>query len=254
MINYYGTAATLYEPGAKYFPSHALGTIALCEALASSSDRQARTAAQVAVKFIVLTQNQDGGWGYAPKTPKKSADESNMDATAWNIAALKAAEWSGVNVPSTTFAQAGKYLDSMRTQDRTGYRRDSSSDLRDTTATAAAVISQMYLGWPRQHPELAGYVAGITPSGPSTRGHLLLNFLNSQILRDAGDSGWKTWNAALRDHLIAAQESQADEAGSWMFHSSLSHNKYGGRLYCTALAALILEVYYRNPPIYPPGN
>ena len=39
------------------------------------------------------------------------------------------------------------------------------------------------------------------------------------------------------------------ERGSWYFGGD-PHNEQGGRLYCTAMCAMTLEVYYRHLPIY----
>jgi hypothetical protein len=35
-----------------------------------------------------------------------------------------------------------------------------------------------------------------------------------------------------------------------MFESGTHHIEAGGRLYCTSLATMILEVYYRHLPLY----
>jgi hypothetical protein len=52
----------------------------------------------------------------------------------------------------------------------------------------------------------------------------------------------------MRDGLIKAQVTEGHAAGSWF--SPKGHNVKGGRLYCTAMSAMILEVYYRHLPLY----
>ena len=49
-------------------------------------------------------------------------------------------------------------------------------------------------------------------------------------------------------YLIEQQAREGHEAGSWYFEDS--HTESAGRLYHTAMAIMILEVYYRHLPIY----
>lgn len=245
-------AASLHEPVLGRMPSHALGTIALCGACGAASDRQTRIAAQAAVNLIIKTQNRDGGWGSTPSLSKQASGLSSVDATGWNLAALKTAQWAGLNLPNKKALQlARQYLQNMRTKDNTGYRRNETVAQRDATATAVAMLSQMCLGRPRDDRELIDYVAALGKSGPSSTGQLYLNYYNGQVMRHCGGPTWKQWNPALRDHLIANQAGQGHAAGSWFFRSSEWGSREGGRLFCTAIAALILEVYYRHPPLYP---
>ncbi len=244
------TLVALNEPKSGRMPSHALGTIALCEAGAVSPDRQTRKAAQSAVNFVVLTQNPDGGWPAQPQAPAQQPGPSSLDPTGWNLAALKTAQWAGLQVPKKTLKQARAYLDGMRTEDKTGYRPSEDSGQPDPTATAIAVLSQMYLGWPHQEKELVDYVAAVGKSGPSTKGQFYLNYYNGQVMRHHGGPTWNAWNTALRDHLVATQAGQGHAAGSWYVRSTEWGNRQGGRLFCTALGTLILEVYYRHPPLY----
>jgi hypothetical protein len=52
----------------------------------------------------------------------------------------------------------------------------------------------------------------------------------------------------MREILVNSQETQGHQAGSWTPKDR--HDKTGGRLYVTALATCILEVYYRHLPIF----
>ena len=63
-----------------------------------------------------------------------------------------------------------------------------------------------------------------------------------------GGQPWKTWNAQMRDLLIASQKTNGHRAGSWT--PVESHDRAGGRLYTTAMAICCLEVYYRHLPIF----
>ena len=63
-----------------------------------------------------------------------------------------------------------------------------------------------------------------------------------------GQVAWDVWNHRMRELVIAAQEHGGHAAGSWYFGGN--HGVAGGRLYCTAMATMILEVYYRYMPLY----
>ena len=53
----------------------------------------------------------------------------------------------------------------------------------------------------------------------------------------------------MRDQLIESQVKKGHESGSWYVAGDF-HSELGGRLYCTSMATMILEVYYRHLPIY----
>ncbi len=253
----FGGVATLYEPDAGQMPSHALGTIALCEAWSLGADTNTRKAAQVAVDVILNTQNPDGGWSSKPSPPEPSPGLSGMDPTGWNLVALKTAQWAGLKVPDKTLQEAGRFIAGLRSADQTGYRRSVNIVKQDPTATAVAMLAQMHLGRPRDDNELVGYVAELGKTGPvaakgqSAGGRLYLNYFNASVMRESGDPAWQSFNVTLRDHLLGTQQTDGDLAGSWILAGAEWSTTNGGRLFCTAVAALILEVYYRHPPLYP---
>ena len=64
-----------------------------------------------------------------------------------------------------------------------------------------------------------------------------------------GGEPWTRWNAKIRDRIVGLQCSSGHQTGSWEPDGSLYGAK-GGRIYCTTLAALTLEVYYRYLRLY----
>ena len=261
---------TLYEPKAQGMPSHALGTIALCEASAMTRDRPLHATAQAAVNFVIGTQNSDGGWSDKPNLPdsqrkdkgEQKPEPSTMSATGWNVIALRTAQWTGLQVPEKNLQQANAFLDKMYVEEKAkepdkfdkdkmvekikavGYRRDHSGEKPDPQATATALCLRLCLGWSRDRKEFGEYAAGLdTP----VAGRLVQNYFLSETLRQTEVAAWPKWNASLRDQLVAAQAKEGHAAGSWFYGSDWT-NEQGGRLFCTALSALILEVYYRHPP------
>jgi hypothetical protein len=246
----------LYEPDAGQMPSHALGTIVLCEAAAMSDNPQARGMAQASANFLVATQNQDGGWSFQPylQDPGERPEPSDVYATAWSVMALKAAEWAGLDVPGKVLQLADQFLDDMNQGDGKGYGRGARNRRSDPTATAAAVFSQMLLGWPRDEKQLVDYVGQIAKLGPSGGSQLYQDFYHAQIMREAGGDQWPAFNRAVQDWLIESQALDGPAAGSWYFDAPGWSVENGGRLFCTAVAALMLQSYYRNPLLYPAGE
>ncbi len=248
-------SATLYETNAQTAPSHALGTIALCEAVAMHKDPSNAMAAQAAVNFIVQSQNGDGGWGVAPDLPNMRPDPSDMFSFGWNLAALRAARSAGLDVPDDTMIQAGKFLDAMRVSrrgrgglaDEVGYSSARSAGI-DTEASVVGFGGRLFLGTARDDAELSSHVSLLAQAGPSLDGAFHFNYQANNVMRDYGGPTWRQWNPTLRDYLIQQQCQDGDEAGSWYASSGEPMNSLGGRLWCTALSALILESYYRSPP------
>jgi hypothetical protein len=86
-------------------------------------------------------------------------------------------------------------------------------------------------------------------SGPKL-GNMYYSYYATQVVRHNEGEVWKRWNDRMRDPLVKAQEKDGVTAGSWIFKGGDHGFDSGGRLYCTAMATMMLEVYYRHLPIY----
>ena len=72
-------------------------------------------------------------------------------------------------------------------------------------------------------------------------------------MHHVGGDAWAEWNARMRPLLVESQVTHGHAAGSWNpvgRGNEGGHADRGGRLYMTALAVCILEVYYRHLPLY----
>jgi hypothetical protein len=248
-------AGSLADNSGLGISSHALATMALCEAVLGPRDKTGRLPAQAAINFIVMLQNADGGWGYYQNTSatEKAPVASDLESTAWNIAALRSAQWAGLQIPPQTLQRAGQFLDSMESKDAaSGAVRFASrpSDRGNTSPFSLPIglYSRMCLGWGRNRPELQAGVERLGENGSLLDGPAESKYFNSLLLRNFGGPAWHAWNTALREQLLGQQAKEGHAAGSWYFATGQSTIQYGGRLYCTALSALTLEVYYRYPP------
>lgn len=226
------TEGTMYAQG--------LAAIALCEAYALSHDPALETAAQRAIDFVVYAQDKSGGgWRYAPGQP------GDTTVTGWQLMALKSAQMAYLRFPRDATDGAGRYLDGVASEAGAFYGYQSAE--RTPTNTAVGLLCRMYSGWDRERPALARGVAYLAREGPS-ESDMYFNYYATQVLRHWGQSEWDIWNERMRDFLVESQSSAGHESGSWFFEHK--HSQAGGRLYNTALAIMILEVYYRHLPLY----
>ncbi len=218
----------------------ALATIALCEAYGMTHDAGLQEAAQGGLDYIAYAQDAGtGGWRYNPGEP------GDTTVTGWMLMALKSGQMARLNVKSPAIFGAQRFLNSVQNQDGSQYGYQSRKP-RPTT-TAVALLCRMYTGWRRDNPGLVQGVAHLNAWGPS-KDNLYYDYYATQVLFHWAGPEWDTWNAKMREHLISTQARVGHQTGSWYFESQQS--AAGGRLYNTAMATMILEVYYRFMPLY----
>jgi hypothetical protein len=224
--------------------SHGLATIALCEAYAMTKDRQLGGPAQAALNFITAAQDpQGGGWRYSPGMA------GDTSVFGWQLMALKSGRLGYLNVPQRTIEGATHFLNSVQRDAgaQYGYTVGQDRGEADHATTAIGLLSRMLLGWKRDDDALARGVALLDRWGPSNT-DLYYDYYATQVLRHYEGDAWQRWNAKLRDRLVETQARRGHETGSW--YMAEAANDVGGRLYCTALCTMILEVYYRHLPLY----
>jgi hypothetical protein len=223
---------------------HGIASIALCEAYAMSRDKALATPAQQAVKFICTAQDPvGGGWRYEPRTP------GDTSVVGWQIMALKSAHLAYLVVPPNTIRGAEHFLNSVQADGGTYYGYTGPGQGQATTAIG--LLCRMHLGWKREHPALEKGVTQLSKWGPS-QGNMYFNYYATQVMRHYEGEPWTKWNAVMRDQLVKAQNVQqkSHENGSWYFKDGDHGADQGGRVYCTSMAVMTLEVYYRHMPIY----
>ncbi len=229
----------LYEEGGRMY-SHGLASIALCEAYAMTHDKGLFTPAQQAVNFICYAQDPvGGGWRYQPRQP------GDTSVVGWQIMALKSGHMAYLTVPPVVVKKSFKYLDTVQAGGGSYYGYTDPG--KGQATTAIGLLCRMYLGWKKDNPALERGVKQISQWGPS--GNYYYNYYATQVMRHWGGDEWKKWNGVMRDKLVNSQAKQGHETGSW-FSGGDHGAERGGRLYCTSMATMVLEVYYRHLPIY----
>ena len=234
-----GNAGDLTDAGTMY--THGICSIVLCEAYAMTNDRELQAPAQAAINYIVFAQDPvGGGWRYQAKQP------GDTSVVGWQLMALKSGHMAYLSVPPGTIKGASIFLDAMQTDGGAGYGYTNPGNAPGTTSVG--LLSRMYLGWKKDNPALQRGVANISKMGPS-KTNMYFNYYGTQIMRHNGGDAWTKWNNVMRDQLVSTQAKEGAEKGSWYVAGDHGSDR-GGRIYCTSMATMILEVYYRHMPIY----
>lgn len=237
-----GQRGDLMEGGGSMY-SHGLASIVLCEAYAMTHDKGLMQPAQLAINHIVFAQDPiGGGWRYAVKQP------GDTSVVGWQLMALKSGHMAYLNVPPQTIKMASAFLDSVQAEYGSQYGYTGPAAGHDAT-TAIGLLCRMYLGWKQDHPGLVAGVKFLSGRGPSPS-NMYYNYYATQVMRHQEGEEWKKWNGVMRDQLVNSQAKGGHEEGSWFMGGGDHGADRGGRLYCTSMATMILEVYYRHMPIY----
>ena len=254
--------------------SHAIATMALCEAYGLSGDSNLQQPAQMAINFIIESQDSlGGGWRYTPGMP------GDTSVFGWQMFALRSAQLGGLKIPNATMKGCRTFLDNVALDNKkVTYSYLVGRDI-SPVMTAEALLARQYLGWPREHPSLAkgaGQVARDLLSnndrniyywyyGTQLLHNMHTGSLDNEKKDDSKDKeelsdiqkmhneNWRVWNIRVRDGLIRMQaQGNGCDRGSWdpYYPSPDRWGQRAGRLYLTALSVLTLEVYYRYLPLY----
>ncbi len=225
---------------------HAMATIALCEAYALTGDIRLKQPVERAVNFIARSRAHDGmAWRYAPG--EAVGDTSIL---GWVVMALKSAKEVGIAVPSQLQIGTLGWLGKVASGNANGLARYQPADNVTPTMTAEAWVCRQFLGVGGPCPastEAAEYLLSHGPkSGPF---NLYYWYYGTLAMYQHGGPAWTRWNGEVRDEIVRRQRPKGHAAGSWDPDDS-AYGSRGGRIYCTAMATLSLEVYYRYLRLY----
>jgi hypothetical protein len=226
--------------GAMY--EHGIATLALCEAYQMTGNAELAPFCQDAINYIKYAQHSDGSWDYDPKRP------GDLSIACWQMMALKSAVSGDLKISQYTLDAFNQFLDRQQSDEGAQYRYRT---LPPTMSmTSIGLLMRLYLTWGMTDPSIIKGVQSISAVGPSME-DVYYNYYATQLLFHYGRSDWDQWNAKMRDYLVNTQSRGGHANGSWFFDQAANnHNKVGGRLYCTAMATLTLEVYYRFLPLH----
>lgn len=228
--------------------SQAYATLALSEYNELTSDKQLNLPIQLALTFMAQPDNDcwSAKAGYAPDTL----------TTACVLAALKRlptqSRWNWSEPLCVKRAVA--FLDGVQSDSGAQYGLFVRDDRPPaSSSTSAGLASRIALGWKKDHPALQRGISSLAKHGPTD--DMLHNYFATTCAFCFEGEVWIAWNHRMKERLLKTQAMGGHTDGSWLDGFGQSKDaQQMGRLYVTALATLILEVYYRYPNPYREPN
>lgn len=216
---------------------HGFATLFLGEIYGMTGQPRVREALLKAVRLIVQTQNDEGGWRYQP-IPL----DADISVTICQIMALRSARNAGLSVPKTTIDRAIAYVRACQNPADGGFRYMLNAGGSAFPRSAAGVASLYYAGVYQDQAIQRGldYLlrTGLEDSQRSGGHYFYGHYYAAQAMFLAGGDYWQQWYPHIRDELIRSQQPD----GSW---TSNHGSDYG-----TAMALLVLQIPNRLLPIF----
>lgn len=212
--------------------SQALATRVLAESIGAEQDPSLAAPAQLAIDYVAASQDLGGGgWSLVPSQP------GSTTVTAWCVLALDSAHRVRLNVNPMVIKRAAGFLDAVQADRGVSYgEREPSVEAR---ASAAGLLCRRKFGWKNQNPFLQAGVSRILEMGMGP--DLEYCFFANCLLHEVGGDSWGLWSNRAQPWLIDLQQTIGHEAGSWFDGVAGGRDgRASGRLYTTALAALLL--------------
>ena len=214
---------------------HGFATLFLAEVYGMSPRDDLREHLRKAIRLIVSTQNDEGGWRYQPVR-----HDADLSVTICEVMALRAARNAGIFVEKSTIDRAIEYVRSLQNPDG-GFRYMATSGGSAFARSAAGVAALQYAGIYEGREIESGleYVKRFAPPSEQNVGHFFYgHYYAAQAMFLAGDEHWHSWWPAVREDLLARQ---TDE-GYWRGQA--------GTEYGTAMALIVLQMPNRLLPIF----
>ncbi|MFB3065650.1 MAG: prenyltransferase/squalene oxidase repeat-containing protein [Planctomycetota bacterium] len=251
--------------------SHAFSVLFLAEAYGMTSNRKLREKLERAVEFTYKSQNEQGGWRYAPL-----ARDSDMSITVCQVVALREARNVGIRVPKKVIDAALKYVMESAVfhgNDRGGflYQHDEVPFNRNSFALTAAGLTTMYQAGLYTNRQVQNFCRehGIDPARaprindcldylrntyaetvrnyPNHYFYFYGNYYAMQAWYTRGGREWRAWYRKVRDDLLdMAREQRTEDGQTHVYWGS----RYVGRAFSTAVSAIILQVPQHYLPIF----
>jgi len=247
------------ELGHTYMYSHAIASLAMCEAYYFSKNPILKGTTQKAINLIARARNPYGAWRYE-STPNGDQDTS---VTGWMLLAMKSAEDSGLKVDLNAYESVLSWIDEATetATGRIGYDDEGTASSRVTGVndhfptdrtecmTAVGLLSRFFLGQdPKEDPIMEKHADLLLKSLPvwdpdGFSNDMYYWYHGSYAMFQVGDEHWEGWNRATKKALLDSQRRDGSSNGSWDPIGPWGYA--GGRVYSTAIGALCLEVEWR---------
>jgi len=220
---------------------HGFATLFLAEVYGMTRTREVRDKLDLAVKLIVNTQNDEGGWRYHP-APR----DADLSVTVCQIMALRAARNCGIYVPKETVDRCTAYVKRCQTPEG-GFRYQLNPSSQVTFGLTSAGVVALYSAGIYKGQEIEQGVAFLKQYTPGeTRRRPIIHYYYShyyavQAMWHSGGENWRAWYPAVRDELL--EDAMRLPGGGWTDPSN-------GDEYATAMACIVLQTPNNFLPIF----
>jgi hypothetical protein len=239
----------LAQMGGGSMYEHGLTTLALAEMYGMDPDPELEARLRAAVSLIERTQSPKGGWRYSP-----SPDNQDLSVTVMQIVALRAANNAEIPVSQQVIDKAIAYVKSCN-YPAGGYGYEGPAQGPQTSA--AGVLSLQLLGKPDDPgiPKTMDYLKTFLRNTPKeqweahgTQYFYYFHYYAMQAHYQYGGASWNDWHPKVRDALLQRQS----QDGSWDMPpgSSEAAHQDPNKIYSTAMACLVLDIYLHFLPAY----
>ncbi|MDB4353670.1 hypothetical protein N9Z02_00020 [Akkermansiaceae bacterium] len=218
-------------------------------------------AVQASGQFMINSQHKGGGWEYAYKEDNSRGGDTSI--VGWHLQALKACKHTGLdfkNIPKVS-RLALDYMESKQAKSGAiGYSSPNISGNRDGT-TLAAVGALCFQMWDKSSHSVARKACRFIDKtmkfeweGPDS--DLYGHYYAAQCMINYGGDYWQKYNKLFRDQTLNAQKKDGsfkdvNTNGKGKINAVAAAFNGNGDVaehYRTALATMMLEVYYRFLP------
>jgi hypothetical protein len=232
---------------------HGFATLFLAEVFGMINDRELREqlhgTLRRAVRLIIDSQNNDGGWRYQPVR-----GDADLSVTICQIMALRAARNAGIAVPRSTRDRCVTYVQRCQDQQSGGFRYQHFGGGQPGFARTAAGVVALYSAGIYEGAAIdrgIDYLNRFRPGGGGGGQGGILGGLEHQMhyfyghyyavqaMWIRGGQAWRDWYPAIRNELLTSRR----QDGTWQQGTpNCTH-------FCTAMALIILQVPNNYLPI-----
>jgi hypothetical protein len=215
---------------------HGFATLFLGEVYGQTGDPRLRDVLLKAVRLIVRTQNDQGGWRYRP-----IPENADLSVTICQVMALRSARNAGLSVPKETIEKAIQYVKKCQNEADGGFRYMLSNNGDSAfPRSAAGVATLFYAGVYEGQAIERGleYLMNNQEGARSRHYYYYGRYYAAQATFLAGGQYWKQWFPRARQELLQRQKTD----GRWSSNF--------GDDYATAMALITLQVPNRLLPIF----
>ncbi|MHB0955404.1 MAG: prenyltransferase/squalene oxidase repeat-containing protein [Pirellulaceae bacterium] len=216
---------------------HGFATLFLAEVYGMYPEPELRQKLVKAVKLIINTQNEEGGWRYQPERR-----EADISVTICQVMALRAARNAGIYVGNDTIDRCTDYVKRCQNPDG-GFAYMLPGGESAFPRTAAGLVA-LYSAGIYDGEEIRRGLDYLLEHRPQPNASGIDNhffyghYYAVQAMWQAGGEMWLSWYPAIRDTLLERRK----EDGSWFDQVC---PEYG-----TAMACLILQMPKNYLPIF----